>query len=221
MRILICDSLPLFADVISKVCVECGHTVVGVTDTVSGVVSRFLAQSVDLVILDSYLSDGDGFEVLSQLKINGRTAKILVCSAHDDPYMMYRITRLLFVGFVAKDAKLILSLPHALSRIREGGYYFTTEFEAMRNTKVKAVQNVHKYLSNWEVVVLSLVGAGLSDEEISERLGMCMRTAGGHRSAILRKLRIPSTPRLMAFALENGFARIVCGRIIPSCVLGT
>jgi len=50
--------------------------------------------------------------------------------------------------------------------------------------------------------------AGLSDEEIGERLNLSPRTVQTHRSNILRKLDLKGTPKLIAFAVENGFTQV-------------
>ena len=59
-----------------------------------------------------------------------------------------------------------------------------------------------------ELAVLALVGDGLNDEEIGERLGIAPTTAQTHRSRILQKLQIKGTPKLVAFAIQNGFTRL-------------
>jgi len=63
-------------------------------------------------------------------------------------------------------------------------------------------------LSERERAVLSLIGQGLSDEEIGERLTLSARTVQSHRSNILRKLGLKNTPKLIAFAIEHGFTQI-------------
>ena len=66
-----------------------------------------------------------------------------------------------------------------------------------------------KVLSDWERAILSLIGAG------AERRGdrraphnLSPRTVQTHRSNILRKLDLKGTPKLIAFAVENGFTQV-------------
>jgi len=63
-------------------------------------------------------------------------------------------------------------------------------------------------LSDWERAILSLIGQGLNDDEIGERLNLSPRTVQTHRSNILRKLDLKGTPKLIAFAVENGFTQV-------------
>jgi DNA-binding NarL/FixJ family response regulator len=65
-----------------------------------------------------------------------------------------------------------------------------------------------KNLTDWERAILSLIGQGLSDDEIGERLNLSPRTVQTHRSNILRKLSLKGTPKLIAFAIENGFTQV-------------
>jgi DNA-binding CsgD family transcriptional regulator len=76
---------------------------------------------------------------------------------------------------------------------------------AMRRANTSSFE---KILSDTEQVVLSLVGEGLSDAEIAVRIGISRTTAQTHRSRIMKKLQIKGTPKLMAFAARNGFARL-------------
>ncbi|MGA2164837.1 MAG: LuxR C-terminal-related transcriptional regulator, partial [Solirubrobacteraceae bacterium] len=63
-------------------------------------------------------------------------------------------------------------------------------------------------LSDWERAILSLIGQGLNDDEIGERLNLSPRTVQTHRSNILRKLDLKGTPKLIAFAIEHGFTQV-------------
>ncbi|HYP17327.1 MAG TPA: LuxR C-terminal-related transcriptional regulator, partial [Opitutus sp.] len=51
------------------------------------------------------------------------------------------------------------------------------------------------------------LGLGMNDEEIGDVLHMSPRTAQTHRSNIMKKLLIAGTPKLVAFAVHNGFTR--------------
>jgi len=58
--------------------------------------------------------------------------------------------------------------------------------------------------------VLAHIGRGLTDAEIASALCVSPRTAQTHRSNILIRLGIESTPKLMRFAIENGFCSPSC-----------
>lgn len=51
------------------------------------------------------------------------------------------------------------------------------------------------------------VWPGWSNEEVAAHAGLSPRTARNHRQNIMTKLGLTSTPQLIRYALEKGFAR--------------
>jgi DNA-binding NarL/FixJ family response regulator len=91
-----------------------------------------------------------------------------------------------------------------------GRIYFSQAFQAARVARRSDPRSFIKVLSDWERAILSLIGQGLSDEEIGERLNLSPRTVQTHRSNILRKLNLKGTPKLIAFASRTASRR--CNR---------
>lgn len=66
-------------------------------------------------------------------------------------------------------------------------------------------------LTEREREVLMLVGLGLSNREIGQRLQISAETAERHRNNLFLKLDIRRTPKLMELANMAGFTRIPPG----------
>jgi len=55
--------------------------------------------------------------------------------------------------------------------------------------------------------VVQLLSEGKSNKEVADRLGISTRTAEGHRSEIMRKLKLGSLAELIRYAIRNGIVQ--------------
>lgn len=200
----------MFRDVIRKVCTsQFGHAVVGETDSGTKAVALILAEKPDAVILDLSLPDMDGFNVVDRVLTAMPSLRILVVSSHCDDYTLFRVEKSGVHGFIDKNSNTIETLQEALTAIEAGRVYFSAAFQAAKLARRNDPRSFIKVLSEWERAILSLIGQGLNDDEIGERLSLSPRTVQTHRSNLLRKLDVKGTPKLIAFAIEHGFTQIL------------
>lgn len=69
-------------------------TKVGLVSVEAGTVAQgmeLLARTIDVICLDLLLPDGNGMEILKQVKREGYTAKVAVISGADDPEMIHAV----------------------------------------------------------------------------------------------------------------------------------
>jgi DNA-binding NarL/FixJ family response regulator len=67
-----------------------------------------------------------------------------------------------------------------------------------------APQAQHAILTNRETQILKLIAAGNSTKQAAFILGIKFKTAVGHRSQLMKKLRIHDTASLVRFAIRTG-----------------
>lgn len=198
----------MIRDVIKKVCVTFGHKVIGQTESGVEAVALITKHRPDAVILDLSLPDMDGFNVADRVLKVLPDLRILMLSSHCDDYTLFRVEKSGVHGFIDKNSNTVGILREALKSIAQGRIYFSQAFQAARMARRTDPRSFIKVLSDWERAILSLIGHGLTDEEIGERLNLSPRTVQTHRSNILRKLDLRGTPKLIAFAVENGFTQV-------------
>jgi DNA-binding NarL/FixJ family response regulator len=209
VKIIIVEDHLMIRDVVKKVCSsEFGYTVVGETDSGVQAVEMILKKRPDAVILDLSLPDMDGFNVADRVLKVIPSLRILMLSSHCDDYTLFRVEKSGVHGFIDKNSNTIEILRDALKAIAAGRIYFSQAFQNARMTRRSDPRSFIKVLSDWERAILSLIGQGMSDEEIGERLNLSPRTVQTHRSNILRKLDLKGTPKLIAFAVEHGFTQV-------------
>lgn len=209
VKIVIVEDHLMIRDVVRKVCSsEFGYTVVGETDSGVQAVEMILKHRPDAVVLDLSLPDMDGFNVADRVLKAIPSLRILMLSSHCDDYTLFRVEKSGVHGFIDKNSNTIEILRDALAAISAGRIYFSQAFQAARIARRSDPRSFIKVLSDWERAILSLIGQGLNDDEIGERLNLSPRTVQTHRSNILRKLDLKGTPKLIAFAVENGFTQV-------------
>ncbi len=212
VRIVIVEDHLMFRDVIRKTCVsQFGHTVVGETGSGVEAVELILRLNPDAVILDLSLPDMDGFNVVDRVLAAMPALRILVVSSHCDEYTLFRVEKSGVHGFIDKNSNTMETLQEALAAIDAGRVYYSAAFQAARLVRRNDPRSFTKVLSEWERAILSLIGQGLSDDEIGARLNLSPRTVQTHRSHLLRKLDLKGTPKLIAFAIEHGFTQVLPG----------
>jgi DNA-binding NarL/FixJ family response regulator len=215
VNIIVVEDQLMFREVIKKACsARAGHHVIGETDSGVKAVELSLRLKPDAVILDLSLPDMDGFNVVDQVTKELPNLKILVVSSHCDDYTLFRVEKSRVHGFIDKNSNTVQTLRLALAAIQSGEIYFSQTFRAAKAARHANPHSYMKLLSDHERAVLSLIGQGLDDEEIGQRVNISYRTAQTHRSRILRKLMIKGTPKLIAFAIENGFTRVQSTRAV-------
>jgi len=199
----------MIRDVIRKVCSsDFGYSVVGETDSGVEAVELIMKRKPDAVILDLSLPDMDGFNVADRVLKVMPGLKILMLSSHCDDYTLFRVEKSGVHGFIDKNSNTLEILRDALKAIAAGRVYFSQAFQDAKVARRSDPRSFVKVLSDWERAILSLIGQGLSDDEIGTRLNLSPRTVQTHRSNILRKLNLKGTPKLIAFAIEHGFTQV-------------
>lgn len=181
-----------------------------VAETGSGAEAVRLAQEhrPDVVILDLHLPDRDGFTVIDELVKLGGAARILVVSSRCDDYTLYRVERAGVHGFLDKNTNTPETLRTALSQVAEGRCFYSRMFQDAKLARRRDPANFVALLTEWERVILGLIGQSLSDAEIGEQLGISPSTVMTHRSKIMRKVGVSGTPKLIRYAIEHGFTQL-------------
>lgn len=206
MRIAIIEDHLIFRDVLSRACAsEFGHQVVAESDSGSAALELVTRLRPDVLLLDLRLRDLDGFIVAERAMHVLPALRVLVISSYINEFTVYQLDRIGVHGFVDKNTSVLDVIRHALRAIEIGKVYFSPSFLAARKAYRANPRSFAKVLSPTEQEVLMLIGHGLDDEEIGERMRIAPRTAQTHRSNILLKLRIKGTPKLISFAIEHGF----------------
>lgn len=162
-----------------------------------------------IILLDISLPDGNGLELLPQLRRISPASQIIILSVHDHPEYVLRSVRAGASGYLRKDSSPE-ELGEAIRAIRGGATFFGPHVAEQLGTAIRAeedrqgMESKVDLLSPRERDVLRGVASGATSKEIAQRLGISPRTVETHRESLMRKLEIKSVAGLTRFAIELG-----------------
>lgn len=166
-----------------------------------------LLATVDLLLLDIRLPDGDGVDFVDELTSQKLAVPVLLFSSSCEDYIVHRVSRSFVQGFVHKDEepKVLLT---AIQMVAAGGAFFSPRFVERQRALAKAPDTFEKKLSPREQELLRYIGAGYSDAETAAALGLSASTAQTHRRNVMEKLGVHSAKELQVYALKAGFTTV-------------
>lgn len=169
---------------------------------------RCRALPPDLIILDLELPDGDGLDLLPELRKLAPGAKVIVLSSHTDDVTVHRVMQKHVEGFVDKNSQPLEMLREAVQTVMDGRRYMSPAVRKVWARLRDEPEAFSKILSDREQEILGLVGRGLTNSEIAEKLGLRAVTVQNHRCNIMARLGIHSTSHLIRYANDKGFTRL-------------
>ncbi|HET7537587.1 MAG TPA: response regulator transcription factor [Candidatus Didemnitutus sp.] len=209
MRIVLAEKERMFREMLRRACIErARHEVVGEASDGEETVRIVSEQQPNLLLVDVDLPRLDGFGVAEVVRRVSRSTSIVALTASCASYTLFRIEHCQFEGYIDKGSNGIEALHHLLAEAENGRRYFAPVFHDVKAERVRDPRAFDKVLSDREQQVLGLIGRSLSDDEIGAQLGIAARTVETFRHRILQKLGVAGTPKLIHFALENGFTPI-------------
>ena len=163
----------------------------------------------NIILLDISLPDGNGIELLPNLRRVSPESQIIMLSVHDHPEYVLRSVRAGASGYLRKDSTPE-ELGEAIRAVRGGATFFGPHVAAQLGTAIRAEEDRQGRVSKLNVLsprerdVLRGVAGGATSKEIGQQLGISPRTVETHRESLMRKLDIKSVAGLTRFAIEIG-----------------
>ena len=159
----------------------------------------------DVIVLDAGLCKQGETDIIQALAREHPAGKVLVLSVQDEPHDLLEALELGASGYVLKQA-LETDLVPAIREVAEGRRYVPPELGARLIAAETAEQRRAEEdpLSDREHEVLRLLVLGHTNQEISEKLFISVRTAETHRAHIMQKLRLSTRAELVHYALDRG-----------------
>ncbi len=182
-----------------------GYEVVGEGRTLADAERISRATQMDLVLLDMDLPDGDGLSYVERQMERRPTTKILVLTAHVSNYPVMKLKRSGVMGVLDKGETDGTELRKAFHAISSWRTYYSDSVERSFREMVHEPSAFYKTLSPREEEILKEFGRGLSNQQISSKMGISEATVQGHRRNVMAKTGVRSTPELIIWAIQNGF----------------
>lgn len=165
----------------------------------------------DVMLVDLYLGDGDGFELVQSMKTLRPSAEAIVISLMDDDEQVVRAFEMGATGYLVKNS-VFGSYAQAVLQVVNGGASITPHlarrllqrFGSVPEAAARRGPAETEPLSGREKEVLGMVAGGYTSAEIGERLRISAATVDTHIRNIYRKLQVRTRAQAVRFASLRG-----------------
>jgi len=191
-----------------------GLRVVGeATDRAAAILSAAREQP-DIILLDLDLGQESGLDVLPELRAAAKWARVIVLTGIRDPAEHRQAVRLGATGMVLKE-QAAETLVKAIEHVHAGETWLdpvlVANVLAERSRAHGQEPNPEAAriagLTEREREVIALIGKGLKNRQIGERLSISETTVVHHLTSIFNKLGVVNRLELVTYAYRHGLAK--------------
>jgi DNA-binding NarL/FixJ family response regulator len=206
-RILIVDDHPLLRQgLIGLISTQPDFEVCGEANGVAEARQLVETTQPDVAIIDLSLKDGNGIELIKDLKDRFPDLKSLVVSMHDELLFAERALRAGAVGYVSKQ-EAIRTIVQAVRTVLSGKLYLSqvmTErmVQMAVGSKANAARSPLERLTDREIEIFEMIGQGLTSRQIARQLELSPKTVETHREHIKEKLELKNATELTKHAVQ-------------------
>ena len=181
-----------------------GITVIGEAKNASEALARIPALRPDVAILDVRLPDGDGVSVCRDLRSRMPELKVIMLTSYSDDEALFEAIMAGASGYLLKQI-LGQDLVSGVRTVAGGGSLLdptatTAVLERIRRAAEPAGPLAQ--LSEQERTVLELIGEGLTNRQIGERMFLAEKTVKNYVSHLLAKLGLERRTQVAVLATE-------------------
>jgi two-component system response regulator DevR len=183
---------------------EADLMVVGEAGTAAEALARVPAVRPDVAVLDVRLPDGDGVTVCRELRSRLPDLRCLMLTSFDDDDALFDAIMAGASGYVLKQIRGT-DLVGAVRTVASGQSLLDPRTTAQVLDRMRAAAE-HKgpvaLLSEQERTVLTLIGEGLTNRQIGERMFLAEKTVKNYVSHLLAKLGMQRRTQAAILATE-------------------
>jgi DNA-binding NarL/FixJ family response regulator len=190
-------------------------TVVGEAATAAEMLALAMQAQPNIVILDLDLGGENAAESIPALLDAAPAARIVILTGVRDPEAHWQAVRHGALGLVLKE-NATETLLQALATIRAGGVWLEptlvaqvlSELAHPRPPPPSPEEAKIARLTEREREIITLIGEGLRNQDIGDRLYISEPTVRHHLNAIFTKLGVASRFELAVYAYQHGLATL-------------
>lgn len=212
MRIMLIDDHALMrAGIRQLLAAQPDLQVVAESSHTEGALEEIVRCQAEIVILDLTLPGGASIPFIEMLR-RETTAKVLIMTMHDDPAYARAAISAGALGYVVKSCPEPVLL-EALRSVARGRLFVDLDNEKQTErlwdnlVQSKASSDIDQKgarLSDRETEVLQMLGQGLSNLIIAERLDISPKTVATYRARIAEKIGLKTTADFVKYARDLG-----------------
>jgi DNA-binding NarL/FixJ family response regulator len=179
----------------------------GEADSAPAALQSIPAASPDVVVVDISLDGPDGLDLLKAIRLKDPVLPVLILSMHDESSYAERSLRAGANGYIMKQEateKVLI----AIRRILQGKVYLSERLTNCMLEKyvygtTSSKNDPLSKLSDRELEVFRLIGAGHGTRQIADELHVSIKTVESYQAHIKEKLGLRNARELLQHAIER------------------
>ena len=193
-----------------------GIKVVAEAATSAEALAAAARESPDIILLDLDLGEESGFELLPELIAAGHAGRVILLTGTRDPEAHRRAVRMGAVGLVLKE-HAIETVLKAIEKVHAGEAWLDRMMIATILRERSRPENANgrsgeaakiATLTERERQVIGLIGEGLKNREIADRMFISEATVRHHLTSIFNKLGVEDRLELVIYAYQHHLAEL-------------
>ncbi len=206
-KVFIVEDHPLMRDGLARLFnSEPDLMVCGQASTAHEALKMIQGLKPDIVIVDITLPDGNGLDLIKDMKRRSIQSFPLVLSMHDESLYAERALRAGAKGYIMKH-EASKEVVKAIHRVLEGEIYLSEKMGARMLHKIADVKFVKnalstETLSDRELQVFQLIGQGRGTRQIADELCVSVKTVESYRAHIKLKMNLKNAHELTQHAVH-------------------
>lgn len=179
--------------------------IVGEAGSVAEALVRIPAANPDIAVLDVRLPDGSGVELCRDLRSLTPTLNCLMLTSFTDEQAMLDAIMAGAGGYVIKDIRG-LDLVSAVRKVGAGQSLLDTRAASALMSKLREPppHSPLDILTDQERTLLTLIGDGLTNRQIAQRMNLAEKTVKNYVSRLFTKLDLQRRTQVAALAVRLG-----------------
>ncbi len=183
--------------------------IVGEATSVTEGVSECVRSKPDVVLLDTRLSDGSGFDACRQILQRLPQTRVVILTSHLNDNFVYEAVTSGAQGYLTKQIDAA-ALVQAVSDVASGRSILdpdatTRVLRLLRGGMNEQVGDLSA-LSTQERRVLALVADGLTNKQVGEQLGLSENTVKNYLVNVFEKLQVKRRAQAAAIYVQHARA---------------
>jgi DNA-binding NarL/FixJ family response regulator len=169
-------------------------------------------EHIDIILLDLDLAGESGVDLLPELQRVAPHARVIILTGSQDAAMHQRAVQRGAKGVILKSEASDV-LHRAIQEVQAGGIWLDSALTArmLSGTLTTPEANPEEAkiasLTLREREVITLIGQGLTNKEIAQRLSVSATTVNHHLTTIYAKLKVPNRLDLAVYAYRHGLTQ--------------
>jgi two-component system response regulator NreC len=183
--------------------------IVGEADNGETAVSDVGILMPDVVLMDITMPRLNGLQATKQIKENYPNVKVLILTMHETDQYLAEMLSSGASGYIVKSAD-IAELISAIKEVHQGDVHLYPSMARMlvkdylHKVTAGAEQDSYNGLTAREKEVLRCIAEGKQNKEISQLLGIGLRTVQAHRTNLMDKIGAHDRTELVKYAIRKG-----------------